>query len=53
MSPDLQVLEVSTADDHFELAVDTSAAMAITSWLESAPDSRQERTAPKPQQSRK
>lgn len=53
MSPHLQVLEVSTPDDHFELAVDNSAAMAITSWLESAPDSRQERTAPKPQQSRR
>lgn len=46
MSSSLQVLEISTSDDHFELAVDHSTAMALTSWLESAPDSRQERYNP-------
>ncbi|ERS38699.1 MULTISPECIES: DUF2550 domain-containing protein [Corynebacterium] len=46
MSSSLQVLEVSTPDDHFELAVDNATAMALCSWLESAPDSRQERYKP-------
>lgn len=43
MAPGLQIFEIAVGDVHYELALDAHGSMALTAWVESAPDVRQER----------
>lgn len=39
-----RIIEVSSLDQHFEIAGTRHAIMALISWIESAPDPRQQKT---------
>ena len=43
MSPGLTVASISDAHTDYEIALDRRGLMALTAWVESAPDARQER----------
>ncbi len=43
MSSELSIFEISVGDLHCEMALDRRGVMALTAWVESAPDARQER----------
>ncbi|MBZ8177088.1 DUF2550 family protein [Corynebacterium poyangense] len=47
LPPDLHILKLQIKNHGYELAINTRGEMALTAWLESAPDIRQERMDPK------